>query len=46
MDIFEEVMNEVALGNEQVGFEWEAGFGPRGCAFFPPNGPTCFPPID
>lgn len=48
MDVFEEVINEVALGDEQVRFEWEAVFGPWGSAttFFPPKGPTCFPPMD
>lgn len=30
MAIFEEAMNEVALGDEQASFEWEAVFGPGG----------------
>lgn len=50
MAIFEEAMNEVALGDEQASFEWEAVFGPGGGAvattLFPPDGPTCFPAID
>lgn len=51
MAIFEEAMNEVALGDEQASFEWEAVFGPGGggavaTTLFPPDGPTCFPAID
>lgn len=30
MAIFEEAMSEVALGDEQASFEWEAVFGPGG----------------
>lgn len=49
MAIFEEAMNEVALGDEQASFEWEAVFGPGAggaTTLFPPDRPTCFPAID